>query len=162
MKKLIYFIAITGLLLSSCKVKEKKPFFDTVHIAGTLIDTEQVIENNTINLYGAKRKIIRKTKCKVKWKNCFLHKKKYSKTEKDSLMKLHVQLRKKVLTSPFVVIENKAGKKINVFVDEVEYEQIKSFQNANKDRKISLMFQGILLTENQLKAREMTSIFIDR
>jgi len=162
MKKLIYIIAVAGLLLTSCKVKEKKPFFDMVHIAGTLVDTEQVVENNTINLYGAKRKVIRKTKCKVTWKNCFLHKKKYSKTVKDSLMKLHIQLRKKVLTSPFVVIEDNKGKKFNIFVDEVDYEQIKAFQNANKDRKISLMFQGTLINEGQLKAKEMTSIFIDR
>lgn len=161
MKKIIYVLAIASILLSSCKAT-KKPYRDTKHVAGVLVDTEQMNSNNTVNFYGAKRKEICKVKWKVKWKNCFLHKKKYNQTVKDSLMKLHVQFRKKALTSPYIVVQDKDGKRFNIFVDEIIVEQIKAFQNSNKDKAINLMFQGELINEGQLKAVELTSIFVEK
>ncbi len=160
MKKAIYLLVFLVITLSSCK--SKKPYLDTIHVAGTLDDVEQMTTANTVNLYDAKPKVIRKTKCKVKWKNCFLHKKKYSKTVKDSLMILHVQYRKKVLTSPYVIIKTVTGEKIAVFVDEIQLDKIKQFQNTNKEKPLQLMFQGMKINENQLISKELTSIYFEK
>jgi len=167
MKKAIYFILFVGLSLSSCKSKDpygklKKPYLDIVHVSGTLDDVEQMTTANTVNVYGAKAKVIRKTKCKVKWKNCFLHKKKYNKTVKDSLMTLHIQYRKKVLTSPYIVVKTKTGEKVAVFINEIQLDRIKQFQNTNKDKPLQLMFQGEKIANDQLKANEITSIYFEK
>ena len=160
MKKAIYLLVFLVITLSSCK--SKKPYLDTIHVTGILYDMEQMTTANTVNLYDAKPKLIRKTKCKVKWKNCFLHKKKYSKTVKDSLMILHVQYRKKVLTSPYVIIKTATGEKIAVFVDEIQLDKIKQFQNTNKEKPLQLMFQGMKINENQLISKELTSIYFEK
>ncbi len=157
MKKSIYLLLVLSVLTVSCKVK--KPVLETSHIEGVLSDTEKVTTDNDINLYGEKSCKVFKTKCKVKRKNRILRKKKYNQKVKDSLIKLHLQLREKALTSKYISIKTKTGKTIYVFVSDIDYDQINTFKMVHNDAPINLMFQGVALAEGQFKARELTSIY---
>ncbi len=157
MKKAIYLLIFLSLLTSSCKVK--KPILETSHIEGILSDTDKVNTDNDINLYEAKSCTVFKTKWKVKRKNHILRKKKYSQKVKDSLIKLHLQLREKALTSKYISIKTAAGKTIYVFVSDVDYDQINTFKMVHNAETVHLMFQGVALGEGQFKARELTSIY---